>query len=103
MTVIEAGPCVVTQNKTAKKDGYEGVQVGFGRGSAEAADQAWEREPPGRQDEACRRSATCRRSAGAHGQPAGRRSSAVDDLRRGDMVNVTGTSKGKGFAGVVKR
>lgn len=96
VTVIEAGPCTVTQIKDSKKDGYRAVQLGFGvkkkltkpmRGHLKDLPQfRWLREGE----------------------------ISVEGIKRGDMINadvfspgdkvkVIGTSKGKGFQGVVKR
>jgi len=102
VTVIEAGPCVVVQKKTVETDGYNAVQVGF---SAKPAHRASKPEM-------------------GHFKKAGKgafavlrefRKGDVDDLNIGDtiscgevftigdVVDVTGTSKGKGFQGVIKR
>lgn len=101
VTVIEAGPCVVTQVKTVEKDGYEGLQVAFGDvkenrvnkplkghfAKAEVAAKRHIQEVPvdGLEDVAV-------------GQEI-----RADIFEAGDIVKVTGTSKGKGFAGAVKR
>ncbi len=99
ITALECGPCFVTQVKSADKDGYDAVQVGF--------------------------SETKRLNAAQKGHLAGKevgslkylREFTVDDLssvkvgqklgadvfQAGDFVNVVGTSKGKGFQGGVKR
>jgi len=97
VTVIEAGPCVVTQVKTVERDGYEAVQLGFG--------QAKRLNKPERGHLKDR------------GQFRYLREFEVDDIAAvevgqrvdvslfevGELVDVTGTSKGRGFAGVVKR
>ena len=97
VTVIEAGPCFVTQVRTIGKDGYEAVQLGFGEAKK------------------------LNRPEKGHLKtiPAGRhlREFEVDDVgevevgqkidvslfAEGDTVDVIGTSKGKGFQGVMKR
>ena len=98
VTAVEVGPCVVTQVKTEARDGYEAVQIGFG---------------------------TARRlnspDAGHQGRSGGRfvhlQEFDVDDLSEfevgqelkadifevGETIRVIGTSKGKGFSGVVRR
>lgn len=101
VTVVEAGPCVVLQKKTVEKDGYNAIQVGFE--SREAA-----RSP---------------KALVGHCKPAGQgafrflRELRLDDVDQynigdligaaqfepGDYVDVTGTSIGKGFQGVIKR
>ncbi|MDR0491967.1 MAG: 50S ribosomal protein L3, partial [Oscillospiraceae bacterium] len=101
VTVIEAGPCVVVQKKTSEKDGYDAVQLGF-------------------QDERERR---LTKPELGHLKKAGVQAKKhlkefrLDDIStlnigdelkadvfsEGDRVDVTGTSRGKGFAGVIKR
>lgn len=101
VTVVEAGPCVVLQKKTLEKDGYAALQLGFG---------------------SCDASRTTRPLIG-HCKPAGQgtmkhlrefRISETDDFKVGDivradifeageLVDVTGTSIGKGYQGVIKR
>ena len=101
VTVVEAGPCVVVQKKTAEKDGYNAIQVGF----------------------ASKDAARASRPLLGHCKAAGKgafshlRELRLDDVESinvgdlisadvfaaGDTVDVTGTSIGKGFQGVVKR
>jgi large subunit ribosomal protein L3 len=98
-TLIEAGPCVVTQIKTQENDGYHAVQIGF--------------------DDAREKNST--KAAIGHAKKAGTtpkrktveflgyKGKQLGDLitseifNEGEFVDVTGTSKGKGFQGVVKR
>ena len=96
VTAIEAGPCTVTQVKTTDKEGYNAVQFGFG-------------EP--------KRSKSRQRENKGLGQFKYLRESREDDIEAinmedkfdvslfkvGDLVDISGISKGKGFAGVVKR
>ena len=98
VTVLEVGPCVVTQVRTSKRDGYEAVQIGYGH--------AKQLNHPKR----------------GHLKPSGAESRVLlefdaDDVadhtvgdalpltmfQPGDVVDVTSRSKGRGFAGVVKR
>ena len=100
VTIIEAGPTTVTQIKTVESDGYNAVQLGFGKGK------------------------NLSKSVSGHVKKAGeninpkvirefRRDNlgdlklgdvlTVKNFKLGDKVTVTGTSKGKGFAGTVKR
>ena len=97
VTVVEAGPCVVVQIKTQERDGYDAIQVGFGQRK------------------------TLTKPVRGHVKQLGNfrflREVRVDDpnvyevgqtlgadvFEEGDIVNVVGTSKGKGFAGGVKR
>ena len=99
-TVIEAGPCVVTQLKTVEKDGYQAVQIGFMPKSEKHTNKA---------------EAGHFKAAGV--QPMrhlaefdfdgeltlGQTLTAADLFEEGMYVDVIGTSKGKGFQGVVKR
>ena len=101
VTVIEAGPCVVVQKKTDENDGYEAVQLGYGdvkvtrvnkpmKGHFDKADVACKKELKEFRLEDCA-------------------SVNVGDILKadtfavGDMVDVSGTSKGKGFQGTIKR
>jgi large subunit ribosomal protein L3 len=97
VTAIEVGPCAVTQIKTNDKDGYTAVQLGFGqakklsspeRGHIKGLDQfRYLREF---------------RLDKAEGIKVGDKIDA-SVFKAGDLVDVTGISRGKGFAGVVKR
>jgi large subunit ribosomal protein L3 len=102
VTVIEAGPCFVVQKKSAAKDGYEAVQVGYDR----------------------RPLAKCNKPEQGHLEKHGSKSGfavlkelkvdsaetfesgqeiTVEQFAIGDRLSVTGTSKGRGFTGTVKR
>ena len=99
VTVLEVGPCVVTQVKTMERDGYEALQLGFGE--RKAPQRAGARSPHGVGclfEAILREVATDEVSAFSVGQ-------VIDCtvFEAGEIVDVTGTSKGKGFAGVVKR
>ena len=102
VTVIEAGPCPVVQVKTAETDGYAAVQLAFGRvkdkratrperGHAQKAGLDY---TPGLLREF--------RVDSADGVEAGQQLT-VEQFAAGDRVKVTGTTKGRGFQGVVKR
>ncbi|MBO3117250.1 50S ribosomal protein L3 [Winogradskyella sp. DF17] len=99
-TVIEAGPCIVTQVRTEEVDGYNALQLGF--------------------DDATEKSAT--KAAHGHAKKAGTSvkrkvvefkgfgeeyklgdAITVEQFIEGEFVDIAGTSKGKGFQGVVKR
>jgi len=101
VTVVEAGPCVVVQKKTVENDGYAAVQLGYGevkaarvnkpmKGHFDKADAAYKKNLKEFRLEDCE-------------------SVNVGDLLKadtfavGDMVDVSGTSKGKGFQGTIKR
>lgn len=102
-TVIKAGPCVVVQRKTASKDGYDAVQLGLVedrpprrvnkpmRGHFEKAGV-----PPTRLLREFRLNPEAQ-------SPTVGENVLVDQFRAGDFVNVVGTSKGRGFAGLIKR
>jgi large subunit ribosomal protein L3 len=101
VTVVEAGPCVVLQKKTVVKDGYNAIQLGFGEQEAHRAN----------------------RSSVGHCKTAGKgvfrnfREFRIENVDQynvgdvitselfavGDLIDVTGSSIGKGFQGVIKR
>tara|TARA_R110002050_G_scaffold200591_1_gene335629 strand:- start:175177 stop:175794 length:618 start_codon:yes stop_codon:yes gene_type:complete len=99
-TVIEAGPCVVTQVRTEEVDGYKAVQLGFG----EARDKSTTNALKGHFKKAG--TSPKRKLAefkGFENELGLGDEVAVDVFEEGEFVDVTGTSKGKGFQGVVKR
>ena len=98
-TIIEAGPCVVTQIKTQEKDGYESVQLGF-------EDKKEKNTPKAMLGHFSKAKTTPKRKIvefkGLNEVNLGD-SVTVDQFQEGEFVDVVGTSKGKGFQGVVKR
>ncbi len=110
VTVIQAGPCRVTQIRTNDKDGYEAVQIGFQESSRLKKPQLGHQKGFTRTEE-----------AGKHPKEYGLKHlrevrhselsefsvgdtiTAGQVFENGDIVDVTGISKGKGFAGVMKR
>ena len=102
VTVIEAGPCVVVQKKTVEKDGYEAVQLGF----VEFVKEKRVGKPMAghfaKAGVAPVRFVREARQVGEEDVKVGDRVQ-VDMFQPGDHVHVTGTSKGRGFAGVIKR
>lgn len=101
VTVIEAGPCVVTQKKTAENDGYEAVQVGFG----DQKPQRLTKPLKGHFDKggvAPKKTLKELRLDDISGLNVGDLIKA-DVFEAGEKVDVTGTSKGKGYQGVIKR
>ena len=101
VTVIEAGPCVVVQKKTAENDGYESVQLGFG----EISDKHVNKPMKGhfaKSDVAAKRVLREFKLADMAAVNVGDIIKA-DVFAAGEKVDVCGTSKGKGFAGVIKR
>jgi len=101
VTVVQAGPCVVTQVRTAEKDGYSAVQLAFG-----AVDPRKVNKPEAghfaRAGVAPRRHLVELRTTDASEYEVGQEIT-VDRFQPGELVDVTGTTKGKGFAGVMKR
>jgi large subunit ribosomal protein L3 len=101
VTVIEAGPCVVTQVKTEKNDGYTAIQIGFG----EIADRKVNKPMKGHFEKAgveVKRFLTEIRTEAGDEYKAGALIT-VEALADAKSVHVSGVSKGKGFAGVMKR
>lgn len=101
VTVIEAGPCVVIQKKTAENDGYESVQIGFG----ELSDKHVSKPMKGhfaKADVAAKRILREFKLDDLSAVNIGDLIKA-DTFEIGEKVDVVGTSKGKGFAGTIKR
>jgi large subunit ribosomal protein L3 len=101
VTVIEAGPCFVSQVKTMKKDGYEAVQLAFGDMKTGKANKPEAGHFAKANLDPKRHIVEARLDEGEsfkRGQKV-----TVDIFEVGGKVDVAGTSKGKGFAGVMKR
>jgi large subunit ribosomal protein L3 len=98
VTVIEVGPCVVTQVKTDERDGYEAVQLGFGLDKRLNLPERGHRRASGFMSRSLREVKADDVSEFTVGQVL-----KADVFAAGDLVDVTGTSKGKGFQGGVKR
>ncbi|MBQ6078227.1 MAG: 50S ribosomal protein L3 [Clostridia bacterium] len=101
VTVIEAGPCPVVQKKTVANEGYDSVQLGF----AELRDKLANKPRKGHFAKANLKAMRYLREFrldDAASYEVGQIVKA-DVFAEGDKVDVSGTSKGKGFAGVVKR
>ncbi len=99
-TLVEAGPCFVTQVRTTARDGYEAVQLGFGQVRPNKLTKPERGHlkngvPPVRELREVPADAVDEHEVGERID--------VGMLRPGDRVDVVGVSKGKGFAGVVKR
>ena len=100
-TVIEAGPCYVTQVRTQAKDGYDAIQLGFD----EKKDRLVNKPSKGHFAKAATKALRLMREfRGVNGtsMKAGDEVK-VDMFAPGDIVDVSGKSKGRGFQGVVKR
>ena len=101
-TVIELGPCVVTQVKTQESDGYDSIQVGF----VEAKEKNTSRAMLGHFKKAKttpKRKVVEFRDFDIVEKSTGEEIKVDEVFEEGDIINAIGTSKGKGFQGVVKR
>ena len=101
VTVIEAGPCVVTQKKVDEKDGYSAIQMGF----EEVQEKRLSKPENGHLKKAGVQPVRHLREFKLEDMDAYNVGDKLyaDVFAEGDKVDVTGTSKGKGFAGVIKR
>lgn len=95
VTLIEAGPCQVVQVKTKENDGYQAVQIGFEK--LEKAKKI-KKTMKGREFRFIKEQRTENKEQLKVGDKIN-----INVFKEGDIVNVSGISKGKGFAGVVKR
>lgn len=99
-TVIEAGPCVVTQVRTLEVDGYEALQLGFD-------DKAEKRANKAELGHAKKAGVSPKKKVVEFQEFEGEHklgdTITVEEFVEGEFIDVTGTSKGKGFQGVVKR
>ena len=99
-TVIEAGPCIVTQVRTKEVDGYEAVQLGFDDATEKSTTKA-------DQGHAKKAGTSVKRKVvefkGFEEEYKLGDAITVDHFIEGEFVDISGTSKGKGFQGVVKR
>ena len=99
-TIIEAGPCVITQVKTKESDGYNAVQIAYGDKKEKHTLQSEKNHfakanTPAKKFVKEFRNYTVEKALGE--------AVTVDIFAEGESVDVVGTSKGKGFQGVVKR
>ena len=101
VTVIEAGPCAVSQKKTIENDGYDAVQIGFGDLKAARVNKPMKGHF-GKADVAPKKVLRELRVDDSAAYNVGDIIKA-DIFAEGDKVDVRGTSKGKGYAGVIKR
>lgn len=101
VTVIEAGPCVVVQKKTVENDGYAAVQVGFGDVSPKHVTKPLKGHFD-KSEVAPKRTLREFRLENTDGVNVGDIIKA-DVFAAGDHIDVVGTSKGKGYAGAIKR
>ena len=101
-TVIEAGPCYVTQIKTKDRDGYEAVQIGFGERKERTVTKPLRGHFARANVKPVRLVKEFRGNGVSDVQP-GQEITVDRVFTKGDIVKVVGTSKGKGFQGVVRR
>lgn len=102
VTVIQAGPCTVVQTKTAATDGYVAVQLGFGERKAQRVSKALRTHALKAQKgvfEVLREF----ESADGESYQVGQQLTVKELFKEGDRIDVTGTSKGRGYTGVIKR
>ncbi|GJQ21134.1 MAG: 50S ribosomal protein L3 [Bacteroidia bacterium] len=100
-TVIEAGPCTITQVKTKEKDGYDAVQLGFDEKKERLVNKPLKGHFARGGVKPMRLLREFRNFNGTELKPG--TEIRVDLFHQGDVVSVTGKSKGRGFQGVVKR
>ncbi len=101
-TVIEAGPCVVTQVKSIEKDGYEAIQLAFGERKEKRTVKALKGHFAKAQTTPKRHVFEFTRFEEGHRKQFGE-IVTVDVFSEGEFLDIVGVSKGKGFQGVVKR
>ena len=101
VTVLEAGPCVVAQVKTLENDGYEAVQLGFGEVKENKLNKP-EKGHFAKANVTAKKHLREFRLDSIEGIKVGDELKA-DVFAAGDKIDVQGTSKGKGFQGVIKR
>jgi large subunit ribosomal protein L3 len=102
VTAIEAGPCVVVQKKDKVKDGYEALQLGFGPKKSQRVNKP-EQGHMGKAGKGAFSVLKEFPSEEISSFEVGQEIKLSEIFKAGDHVDVTGTSKGKGFAGVIKR
>ena len=105
VTVVEAGPCTVVQKKTVERDGYSAIQVGFKTLTESRAKKLKNKPEQGhfkKAGVAATRYLREFRLDDAQNYEVGQLI-GVDVFAKGDSIDVSGTSKGKGYAGAIKR
>ena len=101
VTVVEAGPCVVVQKKTVENDGYAALQLGYGDVKVQRVNKPMKGHFD-KADVACKKTLKEFRLNDCDSLNVGDIVKA-DTFAVGDAIDVVGTSKGKGFAGAIKR
>ena len=102
VTLVQAGPCFVIQKKTTEKDGYEAIQVGFDEKKPARVNKPLQahQKVAGEKCFYCLKEI---RVDDSKEYELGQEITAEDILQIGDIVTVSGKSKGRGYAGVMKR
>lgn len=106
VTVLEVGPCIVTGLKTVETDGYNAAQIGFGEAKKIGKSVAGQLKKSGAKSAVLREVRTPEVVAEAETDTVSLKVGdeiKVDQFKVGDKVVVSGVSKGKGFAGTIKR
>jgi large subunit ribosomal protein L3 len=103
VTVLEAGPCTVTAVRSGERDGYEAVQLAFGQSKEKHLSRAELGHLRKADAPAVRRLAEFRERDGATVQAQLGDTVTVEAFSEGERVKISGTSKGKGFQGTIKR
>ena len=103
VTVIQAGPCYVTQVRNTKRDGYVSVQLGYGETKPQRLTKGQLGHLQKADLPALRHLREFRLADSAEVAVEEGQEITVDVFNPGDMVDVIGTSKGRGFAGTIKR
>ncbi len=98
-TIIQAGPCVISQVRTKENDGYEAIQLAFGEKKVKNTTKAMVGHFAKANTTPKRKIVEFRTEEKFNAGDT----ISVDIFAEGDFVDVTGTSKGKGFQGVIKR
>lgn len=102
VTVIEAGPCVVLQKKTSDKEGYDAIQVGFG-----SKKESRLKKPMAGHVKAAAKGGFYHikefRVSDIDQYEVGQEITVADLFKVGDLVDISGKTKGRGFQGVIKR
>lgn len=102
VTVIYAGPCVVTQIKTDEKEGYKSVQLGFEKLNSKKASKPYAGHFKKNKLDSFKHLKEIK-ATGTENFQIGQEIKVADFFKDGDIVDVTGKSIGKGFAGTMKR
>ena len=102
-TLVEAGPCTVVQRKTAADDGYDAIQIGFGSKRDKLVTQPMKGHFKKAGDQNFRYLREVRLFDAGEDAPAVGDTITCDTFAEGEKIDVIGTTKGRGYTGVVKR